>query len=53
MKFLLVLCLLILISCDAGDVISCLTRQPKLIELFFKIASLVTTQSYVIFLKLC
>ena len=46
MKFFLVLCLLALISCDAGDVFNCLIKQPKLVEFVFKIISLVATKAY-------
>ena len=46
MKFFLVLCLLALIACDAGDVFNCLVKQPKLVEFVLKIFSLVSTKAY-------
>ena len=46
MKFFLVLCLLALISCDAGDVFNCLIKQPKLVEFVFKVISIVSQKAY-------
>ena len=46
MKFLLVLCLIALIACDISDTITCLTQQPKLVELCLKIVSFIYTQDF-------
>ena len=46
MKFLLVLCLLALISCDVVDALKCLVSQPKVQELALKVLSLVVNQQY-------
>ena len=44
MKFLLVLCLLALISCDVVDALKCLVSQPKVQELLLKVLSLVVNK---------
>ena len=46
MKFLLVLCLIALISCNFADTINCLIGQPKLIEFALKMFSYITTKDY-------
>lgn len=46
MKFLLVLCLLALISCDVVDALKCLVSQPKVQELVLKALSLVASKEY-------
>ena len=46
MKFLLVLCLIALISCSFTDTINCLMGQPKLVEFVLKMFSYITTKDY-------
>ena len=46
MKFLLVLCLLALISCDVVDALKCLVSQPKVQELALKVLSLVVNKQF-------
>ncbi len=46
MKALLLLCLIALISCNVIDALTCLTQQPKLVELVFKVISYVTSKDY-------
>lgn len=46
MKFILVLCLLALISCSFVDGLKCLVSQPKLQELFLKVVSLVANKQF-------
>ena len=46
MKFILVLCLLALISCDVLDVLKCLASQPKVQELALQLVSLLVNQEY-------
>ncbi len=46
MKFLLVLCLFALITCNFVDTFNCLIKQPKLVELVLKIFSYITTKDY-------
>ena len=46
MKFLLVLCLLALISCDVVDALKWLVSQPKVQELALKVLSLVASKEY-------
>lgn len=46
MKFILVLCLLALISCDVLDVLKCLASNPKVQELVLQLVSLLVNQEY-------
>ena len=46
MKFLLVLCLLALISCDVVESLKCLVSQPKVQELVLKVLNLVLNKEY-------
>ena len=46
MKALLLLCLIALISCNVIDAFTCLSQQPKLVELVFKVISYVTSKDY-------